>query len=119
MVVAQNFGGFRIHGRFDQALPDFADASIDLLHIDGRHFYDDAKHDFETWLPKVRPGGVIMFHDTQVRDCGFGVHRLWAEVAARYPSFEFVHGHGLTTKREIRVETAVTEHDPHLRRPHA
>jgi hypothetical protein len=38
---------------FDDALGDFADGSLDLLHIDGRHLDDDAAHDFETWLPKL------------------------------------------------------------------
>ncbi len=80
---------------FDEALARVPDGSVDLLHVDGRHFYDDARHDFETWLPKVAPGGIVMLHDTQVRDRGFGVWRLWAELAAKYPSFEFEHGYGL------------------------
>ena len=80
---------------FDEALTRVPDGSVDLLHVDGRHFYDDARHDFETWLPKVAPGGIVMLHDTRVRDRGFGVWRLWEELAARYPSFEFEHGHGL------------------------
>jgi len=80
---------------FDEALPKFADGSIDLLHIDGRHFYDDARHDYETWQPKVAKAGIVMIHDTRVFERGFGVHRLWAEIADKYPSFEFHHGHGL------------------------
>ena len=45
-----NFSNFStlIRSTFDHALPDFKDGSIDLLHIDGRHFYKDVKHDFET-----------------------------------------------------------------------
>lgn len=80
---------------FAEAAKDFAPGSIDLLHIDGRHFYEDAKEDFETYAGKVAKAGIVIVHDTQVKDRGFGVYRLWAEIAERYPSFEFRHGHGL------------------------
>ena len=84
-----------IRSSFDQALDQFDDGSIDLLHIDGCHFYQDVKHDFETWRPKLSDRGVILFHDTNVRNLDFGVFKLWQELAGEYQHFEFVHGHGL------------------------
>ncbi|WP_127079514.1 rhamnan synthesis F family protein [Rhodomicrobium lacus] len=84
-----------IRSSFDQALPHFEDGSVDLLHIDGRHFYDDVKHDFESWLPKLSDRAVVLFHDTNVREREFGVFKLWAELQTSRPSFEFFHGHGL------------------------
>ena len=42
-----------IRSTFDEALANFGAGSIDLLHIDGRHFYDDVRHDFESWQPKL------------------------------------------------------------------
>lgn len=80
---------------FSAALGEVADASVDLLHVDGRHFYDDVKEDYLSWLPKLAPRGVALFHDTQVRNRDFGVWKFWAEISAGQPAFEFVHGNGL------------------------
>jgi GT2 family glycosyltransferase/glycosyltransferase involved in cell wall biosynthesis len=80
---------------FDNAVGQFEDGSIDLLHIDGFHTYDAVRHDFETWLPKLSSSAVVLFHDIAVRANEFGVWRFWREVQDKYPGFAFDHSFGL------------------------
>lgn len=80
---------------FNSANKRFKNKSIDLLHIDGLHTYDAVKQDFETWLPKVKDTGIVMFHDIKETKDDFGVYKLWQELKTKYRYIEFHHSHGL------------------------
>jgi len=82
-------------GFFTDSRRLFEDGSVDIVHIDGRHGYEDAKADFEEYVTAVRDGGIVMFHDIAEHREGFGVFQLWDEIADPGRSFTFEHGHGL------------------------
>ncbi len=84
-----------VRSTFDDASSYFSPGSIDLLHIDGQHFYEDVKHHFDTWRPKLSDRAVVLFHDTNVLERRFGVHKFWKELEAANLNFEFLHGNGL------------------------
>lgn len=91
------YGSFSrlVPSSFDNALDHFPPGSIDLLHVDGYHTYEAARRDFESWLPRLSPRGVVLLHDVNVHEFDFGVRRFWDEVKGRFPSFDFLHEHGL------------------------
>ncbi len=86
--------------RFSEALPQFAAQSIDLLHIDGLHSYEAVREDFESWYPKLAPGGIVLLHDIQARLPGFGAWRFFEELRGRHECFAFRHGFGLGVLRK-------------------
>ena len=91
------YGNFsrRIQSSQDEALALFEDHTIDLLHIAANTSYPDAKRSFDTWLPKLSYGGVVLLSDTNFRNGEGGLWKLWTEIKVNYPHFEFVHERGL------------------------
>ncbi|MFL6450183.1 MAG: class I SAM-dependent methyltransferase [Bryobacteraceae bacterium] len=85
---------------FDEARANFADETIDVLHIDGLHTYTAVRHDFENWISAVKPGGLVLLHDISARHADFGVWRLWEELETRGECFSFPHSWGLGVFRK-------------------
>ena len=102
-INGENFDSFSTLKRmsFNDALQEFEDNSIDLLHIDGFHSYKAVREDFYNWLPKVRVGGIILFHDANEFQDGFGVAHLWNEIKHEADGTHlFRHSHGLGVWRK-------------------
>ena len=120
-IKEKYYGGVNINllrKTFDEALDDFEDKSIDILHIDGLHTYDAIKHDFDTWIDKVADDGIVLFHDIKVQEKDFGVYKFWGELKEKYKTIEFSHSFGLgvlflnknTAKQFIDIESKLQRH---------
>lgn len=50
---------------------------LDILYIDGDHSYAGVKADYERHVPRVKDGGIVLFHDTlSWPDVGYYVNSL-------------------------------------------
>jgi hypothetical protein len=65
---------------FDAALERFPTGNIDILQLDGLHTEAAVQHDLDSWMPKIRPGGILLLHDVNVRSRDFGVWKIWEEL---------------------------------------
>jgi hypothetical protein len=97
-----HYGSFSylLRTTFDEAVANFSDESIDILHIDGLHTYEAVSHDFRHWFEKVKPGGIVLLHDTMARHADFGVWKLWGELSESNSHFLFTHSWGLGVFRK-------------------
>ncbi len=103
-----------IRASFDEARVLFAPGSIDVLLIDGLHTYEAVKNDFESWLPAMSDRGIMLFHDTHVRDHGFGVWRLWDEIRGAYPTIDITHSYGLGVAVVGQIDPPVADALRHM-----
>jgi hypothetical protein len=92
-----NYASFStlLRSSFDDALARFEGESIDVLHLDGLHTEAAVRHDVEAWLPKLRPGAILLLHDVRVRSRDFGVWKIWTELQQKSRSWTFEDGPGL------------------------
>ncbi len=63
--------------------------SIGFLFLDGSHYVDDVRRDFEVWTPWLIPGGIVAVHDSRGFDHG--------SVYPKFPSlngFDLIHEPG-------------------------
>ena len=114
-VVNKHYRDCHVHMlrmTFDEAAAQFKEQSIDVLHIDGSHNYEDVRHDYETWKDKVKPNGIILFHD--VGDDSilghevFGSNIFWNELKQKMlftHEFEFSCGLGILFLNEAMYQT--------------
>lgn len=95
------------------------DSYFDMVYIDGDHAYEGAMKDALAVLPKMKPGGVIIFNDYTVWSAvsmfHCGVARVVHEVCRDHPwKFRFM---GLQTMlyNDVMIVRDDTDVAPHLR----
>jgi len=65
------------------AATKFANSSIDILYLDGRHDYGNVRQDILDWFPKVRMGGHVSGHDYNEGKLHAGLVRAVNEVLGK------------------------------------
>ena len=71
-----------------KASKKFDDDFFDMVFIDADHSYNAVKQDIKVWLPKIKPGGIIIGHDYNNR---------WKNDVVKAV-------HEFFTKKEIHIE---------------
>ncbi len=79
---------------------------INLVYIDGGHFYEFVKFDFEAFVDNLSENGLIIFHDSISRSLNpkwHGPRKLIQEVidSGKFQIFDFKYGAGLTLLQKI------------------
>ena len=63
----------QIHGDSREVGKTWFNGNLDMVFVDDGHYYEHVKGDIETWLPFIRNGGLMVFHDYKGQyDMGVG-----------------------------------------------
>lgn len=105
--IFQKQKSYMLRMTFDEAVQQFKDGSVNVIHIDGSHEYKDVKHDYEMWKNKMSKDGIMLFHDIsadKVLGNTMGSHVFWKELKKEQPytcEFDFSYGLGIVFLNEI------------------
>lgn len=72
------------------------DKKIDILHVDGLHYYKNVKEDFENWIKFCKNDSIILFHDTLSFPDDVG--KFFNELEDYKHNIEVRYGLGIYTK---------------------
>lgn len=75
--------------RSQDVVDDYEDRTIDVLHQDSNHSEEISCHEVATWTPKMRPGGIWVFDDTN-----------WPSTKLAQSRLVTVHGFALLEQHE-------------------
>lgn len=68
---AKRFGFKLLKEKSLEVVDRVENASLDFVNIDGDHTFDACVQDIIRWVPKVRPGGLVLIHDyCTFKQCG-------------------------------------------------
>lgn len=73
------------------------DKEIDLLFIDGDHSFEGCINDCRSWLPFLKKGGWVAFHDSGEE----GVSQAIAEISRNYDFSEWSYVWSITAMRKL------------------
>ena len=77
-----------------EAHTNFESGAVDLLHLSCRSS-NEAQDWIKSWLPKMSNRGVIVLDGINLHDSESHVWKLWKDLKAVHPHFEFAHQGGL------------------------
>ncbi len=63
-----------LRGRSEESGREWNRGEIDVIFIDGDHSFEGVTADIRAWVPKVKPGGLILFHDSDLPDVRAGIN---------------------------------------------
>ncbi len=65
--------------------------SVDVCFFDTDHQYDLVTRETRLWLPKMRPGGILVYDDISLND---GMKQFWEELKLKKISLPYLHWSG-------------------------
>lgn len=91
-----------IKGDFIKIGSSWKEKSIDILHLDGDHTYEQTKEVFDVWFDCLKDSGVMLFHDTISFPDGVG--KFFKELSLPKFNIEKEHGLGVLCKKSSTLE---------------